>query len=724
MKKIILLIALISTLGFNTKASHNLGGEITYEWLSGSTYNVKLLLYTDCMGVGAPISPNLNYSSTSCGINQFISLSITSTRDISQVCDTNSLSCNGGTLPGITETVYEGVITTMTPCSDWILSYSVCCLNSAIQNITTPSSVNFYVETTLDNTVHLNNKSPYFVDAPRWMIPVNQMSFISAGAYDPDGDSLYFSMVTPLSETSILVALNAGHSATEPFISTPSTSFNNQTGIITTQPTTFGISYISVKVEEFRNGQLIGSVIRDFTTNSFNISNVLPTINNSSLNLSLCAPSDTITIDVFSSDATDSVTTKLFRLPPSSNYATLPIAPILDQTTNYLNDTVVLELGFGFVLPNQSYITYINVEDNQCPIKGIQSYAVIVNTSNCDSVWPGDANTDFIADVFDILPIGVFFNTTGSVRPSATTNWTSQFSPNWGINQSAGTDIKHVDCNGDATIDSSDVNTILLNYNLTHVARLGNEANLTGVNDPTLSIEIPIDTVPNSTPISIPITLGTSAIPADSVYGVVMRISYDPTLIDSIAGITVDFSNSWLGTKGVDMITLDTNFYNNGQIDIGLVRNDGQMMSGFGELLTLNLITIDNLSGKGAFFETLTLDFIDTKIIDINEGLKIHNQQLDSVIIKDITTGIENNFEANHLKIAPNPNSGNFRVYISDFDNSTIEIYNTIGQTINFKSTKQNGYFNIDLTGVEKGLYFVRVNNSEKTTIIEKVIVH
>jgi hypothetical protein len=203
-----------------------------------------------------------------------------------------------------------------------------------------------------------------------------------------------------------------------------------------------------------------------------------------------------------------------------------------------------------------------------------------------------------------------------------------------------------------------------------------------------------------------------------------MRISYDPDLVDSIAGVTVDFNNSWLGTEGVDMITLDTNFYNNGQIDIGLVRIDGQMMSGFGELLTLNLITIDNLSGKGAFFETLTLDFIDTKIIDINEGLKIHNQQLDSVIIKDITTGIENNFEANHLKIAPNPNSGNFRVYISDFDNSTIEIYNTIGQTINFKSTKQNGYFNIDLTGVEKGLYFVRVNNSEKTTIIEKVIVH
>ncbi|MBL4594287.1 MAG: T9SS type A sorting domain-containing protein [Flavobacteriales bacterium] len=720
---------------------------------------------------------------------------------------------------------------------------------------------------------------------------------------------------------------------------------------------------IAVAVNEWRNGQYIGYVIREFNTNVITGMNSLPSITNSTLNFNICAPSDTIQVNLFSIDPTDSITTSVISFPPNSNYVTLrDISTFFTEHTNYLNDTNILELGIGFTTPSENIIAYINVEDNQCPIKGIQSYAIVVTASNCsgpcsitipldtitacqtlaqlsanpsggqppytfswspatglsnpnianptvsqahnqnyivtltdalgctsqdsvivnaynpvfdtldicspdsvlldfgpgasnyfwqfftdtlgnttsltnttqtlmatqpgdymgyavfsgcgaltsvinvrdtcapppcitfdivttppscptcndgtasiinliggcppyafswssgqitqnitglssgsydatvidggccpgelvtcclacDSVWPGDANSDLIANVYDILPIGVFYSTTETVRPGATSNWNAEWSAGWSTNQGSGANIKHVDCDGDGTIDFNDVNPILLNYNLTHVARW-EENSAEGINDPDLYIDIALDTVPTSTPLAIPINFGTAALTADSIYGIAMSITYDASLIDSIAGITVDFSASWLGTEGLDMITLDTNFYDNGKIDIGLVRTDGQMMSGFGNIFTLNIITIDNLSGKGLTYETLAFDFFNVVIIDNVEGLKLFNQQMDSVVIESMTTGINKIKTVNNVHIVPNPNNGNFKIYISDIANSTIEIYNTMGQLVNFNSNKQRGYLKIDMSSFEKGMYFVKVLNKNKAITIKKVIVH
>jgi hypothetical protein len=714
MKKIFLLLTLISTFVFNTKASHNLGGEITYLYWGGNNYKVTVKLYTDCSGLAMPSSIIINTSSASCALNQNSSLPLFSTRDISQVCDTNQLACNGGTIPGLTETVYEGIISNITPCTDWVFSYGVCCRNGNALNINNPTIYNFYIESTLNNLLAGRN-SPIFIDQPRWMIPVNQTSFISAGTTintgTATGDSIFYSLVAPLSNNGSPVAFNSGYSATEPFISIPGTSINNQTGIITTNPTSVGQRLITVKVDEFKNGLLISSVSRDFTVNIINGMNTLPAITNSTLSFNGCT-FDTLTVDLYSFDPTDTVTTKVI-----STGVSFPNSWPSNEHSNFINDTN------EFVSTGYGGIHYINVQDNQCPIYGVQSYAIVTSGFDCDSVWPGDANSDLIANVYDLLPIGVFYNTTGSVRPSATTNWVAQYSSDWGANQSSGADIKHIDCDGDAIIDINDVNPILLNYNLTHVARWA-ENSPEGVNDPTLYVDMAPDTIPNNTPLSVPIMLGTTTQQADSVYGIAMSITYDPFLIDSIAGITVDYSNSWLGTEGVDMITLDTNFYSNGQIDIGLVRTDGQMMSGFGEILTLNVITIDNLSGKTAIYKTLTFDFLNVVIIDNAEDLRAYNQELDSVIIEKITTSVNTIEKENKIHISPNPNNGNFKIYMKDLNNSRIEILNTIGQTVSFTSNKQNGYLEVNINTFQKGIYFIKVYNENKITAVEKIVVH
>ncbi len=963
MKKVVLLTILVALVGFNLKASHSNGGEITYEWVSGNTYKVKLTLFVDCSSA-MPNSIAFNSFSATCGINRSDTLyKSNSGEDVSQVCDIMQTTCNGGSVPGQTKWTYEANINGYTPCNDWRLSYQHCCRNAALLNITSPGTKDFYIETTFDNTVHQNNKSPFFADNPRWMIPVNINNLINAGAYDnfnfADHDSLHFSLVAPKDGAGSPIAYSTGYSAIQPFGGT-STTIDSKTGIISTLAPTVGQFLIAVKVDEFRNGQLISSVTRDFSVNVYNGSNVLPSITNPTLNFTVCNTPDTFSTVIFSTDPTDTINTYILPGHYGTNYFSNSSAGILNDTNtfNYSNG--------GWNSPYQEKIIYLNVEDDACPIKGIQSYAVVATevncspgscmvsipqdtitacqslaqlqtvlssghqfgvtyswspsyglsdstssnpyvtaahnqtyivtatdgngcisqdsitvsaynpvfdtidvcfpdstlldfgpgatgyfwqtftdtamnvfpltdttqtiwasqpgqyfgyanfpgcgslTSNivvedtcivpcitfdivttspscptctdgtasvtnitggcppysyswntvppqngpvitvgtgtyqvtvtgagaccppvvetacvdCDSVWPGDANSDLIADVLDIFPIGVYYGNYATPRPNATTNWIGQWSADWGITQlGSGVDIKHADCNGDSIIDNDDSDAILLNYGLIH-ARLADNNQVQGVNDPPLYADISPDTVGTGTPLAIPIKLGTSAIPADSVYGIVLKMSYDKTKIDSIAGVTVDFSNSWLGTEGVDMITLDTNFYDNGRIDIGLVRTDGQMINNaFGEILTLNVITIDNLSGKSTSYGSLVFDFIDAKIIDINEGDRLFNQQLDSVVIKDVALGIRG-IESNNFIIAPNPNTGRFTV-TANSQIEKIEIYNSVGQQINFNSFSNiNGNSKIiDLSNNDKGVYIVKVLYEDESFTIKKLIV-
>ncbi|MFM7901912.1 MAG: hypothetical protein ACKPAD_07985, partial [Bacteroidota bacterium] len=60
--RITLFISLI-IMGLSSlaNASHLAGGEITYQWLQGNTYQFTLNLYRDCQGIPAPGSASLNY---------------------------------------------------------------------------------------------------------------------------------------------------------------------------------------------------------------------------------------------------------------------------------------------------------------------------------------------------------------------------------------------------------------------------------------------------------------------------------------------------------------------------------------------------------------------------------------------------------------------------------------------------------------------------------------
>src|SRR6185437_4238302 len=77
----------------------------------------------------------------------------------------------------------------------------------------------------------------------------------------------------------------------------------------------------------------------------------------------------------------------------------------------------------------------INIEayDTTCSVRGLAYYTVLVKTAACntDSVYPGDANDDKTANIYDPLAIAVAYGQTGPTRTSPTISWIGQYCANW-----------------------------------------------------------------------------------------------------------------------------------------------------------------------------------------------------------------------------------------------------------------------------------------------------
>ena len=270
----ILLIGFFSILFSNeTFATHAAGMDISYECISqgssSDTYKVTLKFYRDCDGIAAPSSHQLNYSS-SCGSNSTNLNQVGSAVNINPAC----LSfCNGGNSIGIEQYIYEGTIT-LSHCSNWVLSVCEAARNNAITTITNPGQQDLCVEATLNNTVYCNN-SPTFSQYPTPFICAGNFYCYNNGAIETDGDSLVYSLVTPLnSNTGGMVNYIAPYSAINPVGG--GSSFDPVTGNLCVTPPGIISAVLAIKIREYRNGILIGSIIRDIQINAFNCVTTTP----------------------------------------------------------------------------------------------------------------------------------------------------------------------------------------------------------------------------------------------------------------------------------------------------------------------------------------------------------------------------------------------------------------------------------------------------------------
>lgn len=393
MKKIYFLLFLL--LQYETSlGSHAMGAEITYSCLGNNQYIFNYTLYRDCNGIVAPSSINLAIGSQSAILNP----TPNSPEQLPTVCPTLLTTCNGGSYLGIEKWVYTGVATL--PSGPVTAYFSISARNASITTILNASTFNLFVSAYINSSSDCNN-SPVFDSSPITVICQGSTYCIPSFASDPDGDSLSFEFVTPRSGPSFSDTLDylPGYSSNQPLTSIPPITINSLDGTICISPVIAPeVSPMAILVSEFRNGVLIGQIVKDIQVSVVACNNYLPSITGfngtPSTLLSVCSDQQNCffiaSVDL---DMTDTLIVNWDGSIPNTS------------TTNSFGkrDTLYVCWTPSDSDTLQQHCFYATVSDNHCPFPGssIKRFCMnVIPSSVCNPV-----NVDEIAvNTFNVYP--------------------------------------------------------------------------------------------------------------------------------------------------------------------------------------------------------------------------------------------------------------------------------------------------------------------------------
>lgn len=333
-----------------------------------------------------------------------------------------------------------------------------------------------------------------------------------------------------------------------------------------------------------------------------------------------------------------------------------------------------------------------------------------------DSVYPGDANHDGVANNFDILPIGLKYLYQGPTRPGATTNWVGQDAPDWNDSLASGVNSKHVDCDGDGQIGSQDINAVYLNYGLTH-------------NNPKrrfaegLWYQFPTDSIFEGDTIEIGVMLGRAQAPVNDFYGMAFTMLYDSTFIKP-GTAKMTFDPCWVGTDSVNMISFfreDTTLL---KYDAALVSTDGQNITGFGPVGTLSVVMNDDIQAKDESIALSYMDFQDILAINFQEqDLEIGGERstFNTFIGYDRTVGLKS-IDAEVVQLFPNPANNVLHIKNNSSGSIRFQIVDLSGALV-LQGHTNNKQHNVDISELGNGLYMVKLSSDKYDTITKLSII-
>ena len=322
---------------------------------------------------------------------------------------------------------------------------------------------------------------------------------------------------------------------------------------------------------------------------------------------------------------------------------------------------------------------------------------------NC--VWPGDANNDGYADGSDLFEIGINYGATGTPREDMTIDWSGKLAAAWMEPDSVYwyilNDLKWTDCDGNGTINDDDTTAVINNLGLDHPL---NNTRLEGG-------EAPLYFAPATDVLQIglneiPIMLGDDLTSIDEIYGITFTINVDADVIDA-ASLKINWDDSWMGNVG-ETLRLSKTFGDTKQVTGTIVRKDRANTSGDGQIGTLSIVVVDNISGK-TDAEEVELSFVGVNAIKIDrEVIPVAPQQ--KTMTAEENAGVENPL-AEGLTIYPNP--ANDVVYIDNTSADAIvgiKITDLTGKVV-YENNSTNGTSNsIDISALSAGNYLIEIN--------------
>ena len=450
LKKIFFSLVVILISSFYSIGSHVSGANITYAPTGvPNQYLITLTLYRDCSGIPAPGGVGggvtINFWNDCDGTTAAAQLVQQSLNEVSAIDTTycpDSTTCNGGTMPGMEQYTYQGIVELPVACADWHMSYSL----NARNNATNVTGGTMYIESSINTSNNITNTSPTLIWSPTNgfdPIPyacVNSPKSYALNVVEPDGDSLVFSLVNPLTGPNINIGYVGGYSALSPI---PGLTINSTTGQIDFTATIAGIFVITILIEEFNaNGVLVGSIMHDFqivVESCLNNDPVAPNnvvnFTNVSTNAILDTANNTISMcdgDAFCFDVT-------FTDPNGDSIALQSNAPdILPGATftyTYISaDTVIGTVCWTYTNGYSGSIINITAKDLIC-IPGTSTFSIGLDIPPALNLTPNDSICgNQVAEIFasgqgpltwsvisgDPIVLGTNFSCNGCPSPIAT----------------------------------------------------------------------------------------------------------------------------------------------------------------------------------------------------------------------------------------------------------------------------------------------------------------
>ncbi len=254
-RRLVFIFGFLFCLAFSAKATHQRAAEITYTWLGGNAYEFTLTCYT--------------YTPSPAGLQRDSLL--VQWGDGSEEFIPRVVLQNLG--EDYTLNVYKQIHNYSTS-GTYTISMEDANRNFGVVNVPNSVMVPMHIETELVINPFLGyNNSVQLLNAPVDKGCVGKLYLHNPSAYDPDGDSLSYKLVTCKGQDGIEIAGYTFPQASQSFDIDPLTG-----ELRWENPVMQGEYNVAFMVEEWRHGVKIGSVIRDMQILISNCSNNLPEI--------------------------------------------------------------------------------------------------------------------------------------------------------------------------------------------------------------------------------------------------------------------------------------------------------------------------------------------------------------------------------------------------------------------------------------------------------------
>jgi gliding motility-associated-like protein len=299
-KRFTLLVFLYLAVFQQVNALHIIGADFTYECLGEVSPGVKkykflMTVYRDCAQGGAQLDPRAYIGIHTGDLQGSIyldSIQVPRSTILQVVADTPAC-VNQFPNVCVERADYAFELDLPVINETYFITYQRCCRNNTIQNLIDPGllGATYYAELT-PLTQQLCNSSPKFVQFPKQVICSGLNLAEDQSAIDADGDLLVYSLCNmldggghpsnganqgdcdgvwprpscgpPFNNAPMVVPQ---YTPAAPMGGNPVIGINSATGLLSGTPNQLGQFVVTICVQEFRNGQLLGTTRREFQFN-------------------------------------------------------------------------------------------------------------------------------------------------------------------------------------------------------------------------------------------------------------------------------------------------------------------------------------------------------------------------------------------------------------------------------------------------------------------------